>query len=311
MSPEQLALQQADHRSDIFAVGAVCYEFLSYERAFAGATPDAVAAQIREGPPALNRVCPELDEHVVNIVMALETRPARRYQDVTAMQRDLESCRVRLTSASSFEAETRALTEITSTLRAGPVVEAPRRGTDREALERRRTTEVRQRIQDARAALEVGDYAAAADHAEQALVLNLSDPEARDLAERAAAALEAGSGVSIPAAQDRLGKLQTRLVDKRIWVDYAVRTGAGLIPLLLASVTRRGRNSPRLGEAARVGADCRHPAAGSRDESGDSEAEGTRSSKSRTTCCAYFLSRSGDQELLWFCVFKKWLLLIS
>ena len=37
MSPEQIEGGEVDHRSDIFAVGAVCYELLAYTEAFAGA----------------------------------------------------------------------------------------------------------------------------------------------------------------------------------------------------------------------------------------------------------------------------------
>ena len=235
MSPEQLSLGDVDARSDIFAVGAVCYELLSYEQAFAGATPEAIAAQIRRGAPPLDRLCPELDREVVQIVMkALETIPARRFQDLAAMQRAIEACRFRLASPESEEDETLALNEIATGIIPDIRAESPRRGTDREALERRRATEVRRHIEEARAALEAGDYAAAGDHAEHALVLNPNDPEAKELLDRAAAALKAGTGTDIPVAHDLLGRLQARLIDRRAVADYAIVTLAGFLPIGLA-----------------------------------------------------------------------------
>jgi len=39
MAPEQVRGQTVDHRSDIFAFGAILYEMLSGQRAFRGASP--------------------------------------------------------------------------------------------------------------------------------------------------------------------------------------------------------------------------------------------------------------------------------
>ena len=52
LSPEQARGQEADARSDIFALGAILYETLSGKRAFAGATAaDAISAILHEDPP--------------------------------------------------------------------------------------------------------------------------------------------------------------------------------------------------------------------------------------------------------------------
>src|SRR5262249_26520365 len=52
MSPEQVRGQTVDHRSDIFAFGAVLYEMLSGQRAFHGQSPaDTMSAILREEPP--------------------------------------------------------------------------------------------------------------------------------------------------------------------------------------------------------------------------------------------------------------------
>ena len=52
MSPEQVRGQPADHRSDIFAFGAVLYEMLTGRRAFRGDPPvETMTAILRDEPP--------------------------------------------------------------------------------------------------------------------------------------------------------------------------------------------------------------------------------------------------------------------
>jgi serine/threonine protein kinase len=54
MSPEQVRALTADHRSDIFAFGAILYEMLSGGRAFRGDTSiDTMTAILKEDPPDL------------------------------------------------------------------------------------------------------------------------------------------------------------------------------------------------------------------------------------------------------------------
>src|SRR5215813_12295610 len=55
MSPEQVRGQTVDHRSDIFAFGAVLYEMLSGQRSFHGQSQaDTMSAILREEPPDLS-----------------------------------------------------------------------------------------------------------------------------------------------------------------------------------------------------------------------------------------------------------------
>jgi serine/threonine protein kinase/Tol biopolymer transport system component len=78
MSPEQVRGEAADHRADIFAVGAVLYEMLSGQRAFfAGSSVETMHAVLTEDPPAISRVSPQLEQIVRH---CLEKTPADRYQ---------------------------------------------------------------------------------------------------------------------------------------------------------------------------------------------------------------------------------------
>ena len=91
MAPEQF-MGDADHRSDIYAIGAVAYELFSYRHAFDGDSTFAVMGRIvLEKPPPLADVCPGLDPAIVAIVdRALEKDPAERYQDLDAMRADIK-----------------------------------------------------------------------------------------------------------------------------------------------------------------------------------------------------------------------------
>ena len=69
MSPEQVRGQDADHRSDIFSLGAVLYEMLSGRRAFRGESAvETMAAILQEEPPDLGAVRDDLPAGVEKIL---------------------------------------------------------------------------------------------------------------------------------------------------------------------------------------------------------------------------------------------------
>jgi serine/threonine protein kinase len=75
MSPEQVSGQVADNRSDVFAVGAVMYELLSYRQAFPGGIEDGILYRLmNESPAPLEDACPGLDPEIFRIGLVRSKR---------------------------------------------------------------------------------------------------------------------------------------------------------------------------------------------------------------------------------------------
>ena len=87
MAPEQIRGRLVDYRCDIFAVGLVFYELLSYRRAFTGDTITEVIYKIlHEDPQPLAELDPRLDPAVVALVeRAMARAPDDRYEDLSAL----------------------------------------------------------------------------------------------------------------------------------------------------------------------------------------------------------------------------------
>ncbi|MDO8837155.1 MAG: protein kinase [Vicinamibacterales bacterium] len=191
MSPEQITGGDIDKRSDIFAVGSVCYEFLSNARAFPGDLQDGILHRIiTSQPPPLSGLCPGLDPRIIEIVnRALEKDPARRYQDLESLQADLTVVREALTppttpgavrtSAAVVPAEPPTLHLPTSP---GTV---QRTMTGREQATRFRGEQIGQWLETARGALERGEHDEALQACQQVFVLDPDNAAAHDLAEQA------------------------------------------------------------------------------------------------------------------------------
>jgi serine/threonine protein kinase len=93
MSPEQVRGMVIDHRSDIFAFGAILFEMLTGQRAFRRDTAaETMAAILKEDLPELtemNRSIPPALDRIVR--HCLEKNPDQRFQSARDLAFDLES----------------------------------------------------------------------------------------------------------------------------------------------------------------------------------------------------------------------------
>jgi Tol biopolymer transport system component len=92
MSPEQVRGNPVDHRSDIFAFGAILYEMLTGRRPFQGATSaDTMSAILKDDPPDLTgigTIPPALDRLVHH---CLEKNPGERFQSARDLAFNLDA----------------------------------------------------------------------------------------------------------------------------------------------------------------------------------------------------------------------------
>jgi hypothetical protein len=98
MSPEQVVGGHLDHRSDVYSVGVLAYELLSYEKAFPGTALDGTMYRIlNEQPPPLERVVPGIDPEIPRIIdRAILKAPDQRYQDLEHLREEFATLRTRL-----------------------------------------------------------------------------------------------------------------------------------------------------------------------------------------------------------------------
>jgi serine/threonine protein kinase len=132
MSPEQVRGQPADARSDIFALGALLYEMLSGRRAFsAGSGAETMSAILREDPPELSRLAPDVAPAIERIVKrCLEKQATNRFRSAADLAFALEavssggSGSTRTLDASAVAAASTALSFQRLTFRNGHVAGA-------------------------------------------------------------------------------------------------------------------------------------------------------------------------------------------
>ena len=195
MSPEQLTGQPIDHRSDVWAVGAVFYELLTYQQAFPGEINTGVLSRIIEAKyKPLQEVAARVDRSLARLVeRALSRDHTARFADLKEMREELTRVRQRMDSrslaaltATASNADTIAIDTPLSTPR------TPRSGAKRDEIQRRRAEELAGYLNAARQAFAAARYEEAAAACERALILDDESEEAIELSERAREAIEQG-----------------------------------------------------------------------------------------------------------------------
>ena len=227
MAPEQMKGMSTDARADMFSIGAVFYELLSYRNAFAGDAPSTVMHKILYGrPEQLEIVCPNLDPALVTIVSrCIEKQPENRYPDLGAVRSALDGREP--PDPGGRQPPTKTIRRCRSSCRG---IESPRgqtpgpggarkdsAGMEQMLLraEQTRAKQIQAHIDNGRRALEQGDFDAAFAACEQALVLDPTSPQALDLEARARAILER--------------QQEDRLSAARAEIDRGALTSAGLL----------------------------------------------------------------------------------
>jgi serine/threonine-protein kinase len=111
MSPEQVAGEKLDGRSDIFSLGSVLYEMLAGRRAFDGKGLPQILARVSEAATApVRSLRPEVPEELAAILArAMQKDPGRRFKDAATFARALSD--VETEAGSGFAATGTAVSD--------------------------------------------------------------------------------------------------------------------------------------------------------------------------------------------------------
>ena len=180
MSPEQVNGEPIDRRSDIFAVGLVAYELLSYRMAFPGESGRVYDLIRYNEPESLESIVSDCDPRLAALVRrALAKKPQDRYQQLEQMRAELETIRDAPEGSSSKPPPDDIETIVQKR------TPTPSPAVDRAALARRRQRILDDHLAAGRAALENGDFDAAVERFEEAASIDEENAATLELLERA------------------------------------------------------------------------------------------------------------------------------
>ncbi len=93
MAPEQIAGKAVDHRADLYALGTILYELLTFEKPFPGDNVTTVIYKImNEPPPRIRDAAKNLPQGLDHVTAkALAKDPGRRYQSGRELAEDLRN----------------------------------------------------------------------------------------------------------------------------------------------------------------------------------------------------------------------------
>jgi hypothetical protein len=93
ISPERARGNKADHRSDLYSLGATMFHALTGQPPFDGVTAaDVVLARLKHPPPDLKTLRPELTDAIVALIgRMMAADPALRYPTSASLRSDMQS----------------------------------------------------------------------------------------------------------------------------------------------------------------------------------------------------------------------------
>ncbi len=260
MAPEQILGSPVDHRADIFSIGVVAYELLSYTEAFPGETVPAITHRIVSGsPPTLTQILPDVPADLAAAVeRALHKDASERFPDADSMRvaisrarRAAEQDPGRGTAAPPGRGSVTPPATVsrpgTGSVRqrvpdAVGVAELtpppePRRA-DREVLARRRASQIEASLTEARALLYTGDLDGAMEACVQALTID----------DTHVGALEVEDAIKLAQAKQRVAQLLEEAREE---------LGRGALTLVQGLLQQARELDPHAAEARRLERDLR------------------------------------------------------
>ena len=286
MAPEQIRGGTIDRRSDLFSIGVVSYELLSYSEAFPGDSVAAITHRIlTEEPVPLAQLVPDIPSELAAIVeRALKKDAAERFPDARTLRAAIAQVHREVDGDSRYDtlrisggsrgpvrpsgpgrdpdSRSTPLTPGATT----PASDAPSRRAD---VGRRRTEKIETALARARAQLAQGDLQDAHDSCVEALMLDEGHAGALQLekeiiaaivrqriAELAAAGREAIARGALPEVEELLrqireldpGAIEARPIERDLRLKRVEQADAEALAESVRQTLERGRAALERGD---------------------------------------------------------------